>query len=291
MKSLLEGAVQENYAVGAFNVANMEMILGAVRAAEETNSPIILQIAQVRLPYSPLDIIGPMMIAAAKKATVPIAVHFDHGKDSSVIMQALKLGFTSVMIDASHLPIEENIEIVHKVKAMADEYGASIEAEVGQIGGSEGGTEDNGMFYSNPLEVKRLYDSTKVDAIALSIGNAHGLYKMEPKLKFDLLTETTRLVEVPLVLHGGTGICDEDFKHSIALGIRKINIATANFLAVEEEARKYCSGEKRDYFKLSSEMEAGMYQNVVKHIRVFGSSGKAGSRATDEKLEMACHNA
>jgi fructose-bisphosphate aldolase class II len=275
MKSLLINAEQVNYGVGAFSVANMEMVMGVIRAAEEKASPVILQIAQVRLPYSPLHLIGPMMIAAAKNSSVPIAVHFDHGLDLTAIRAALELGFTSVMIDASHLPIEQNIEMVVKVKAMADDYGASVEAEVGQLGGSEDGTTDNGMFYSNPQEVKLLYESTKVDAIALSIGNAHGLYTKEPKLNFNILSETKKLVPVPLVLHGGSGISTEDFRKSIELGIRKINIATASFLAVEEEARHYCSEEKRDYFKLSSRMVDGMYKNVTNHINIFNSNGKA----------------
>jgi fructose-bisphosphate aldolase class II len=275
MKSLLMKAEQENYGVGAFSVANMEMIMGAVKAAEENNSPAILQIAQVRLPYSPIYLIGPMMIAAAKNASVPIAVHFDHGLDLEAIKVALELGFTSVMIDASHLPIEQNIQMVARVKEMADHYGASVEAEVGQLGGSEDGSKDNEMFYSDPGEVKALYENTKVDAIALSIGNAHGLYTKEPKLNFNLLSETKKLVPVPLVLHGGSGISPEDFRRCIELGIRKVNIATANFMSVEEEARNYCSGEKRDYFKLSSGMVNGMYKNVTDHINIFKSNGKA----------------
>ncbi len=275
MKSLLKKAEQGNYGIGAFSVGNMEMVLGAVKAAEECNSPAILQIAQARLAYSPLQLIGPMMLAAAKNASVPIAVHFDHGMDIAVIKEALELGFTSVMIDASHLSLDENIRIVKKVKDMAEHYGASVEAEVGQLGKSEDGTKDTGMFYSNPAEVKELYESTGVDAIALSIGNAHGLYTQEPKLDFNILSDTLKLVSVPLVLHGGSGISAEDFRKCIKYGIRKVNIATASFMAVEEEARKYSAGEKRDYFKLSAGMVSGMYHNVSEHINIFGSNEKA----------------
>lgn len=274
MKTLLASAEEGKYAVGAFNVANMEMVLGAVRAAQDMNSPIILQVAQGRLPYSPLAVIGPMMIAAAKNASVPVCVNFDHGKELSVIKQALELGFTSVMIDASELPLKENIAAVRAVKEMADRYGTSVEAEVGQLGTTEEGVKGE-MFYSDPREVKELYESTGADAIALSIGNAHGLYKMEPKLKFELLLKTTRLVKAPLVLHGGSGISDEDFRKCIELGIRKINIATANFMAVEAGARRYSREEGHDYFRLSAEMAAGMYENVVKHIKIFKSDGKA----------------
>lgn len=274
LKTLLTRAEEGDYAVGAFNVSNMEMILGAVKAAQDMNSPIILQVAQSRLPYSPLPIIGPMMVAAAKNASVPICVNFDHGKDISLLSQALELCFTSVMIDASQLPLEENIAKVRKVKAMADRYGASVEAEVGQLGTTEEGVFGE-MFYSDPAEVRQLYEGTGVDAVALSIGNAHGLYKREPKLKFELLSETNRLVNVPLVLHGGSGISEEDFRRCIRLGIRKINIATANFMAVEAKAREYAKGENRDYFKLSTAMADGMYENVARHIKIFESDGKA----------------
>lgn len=274
MKSLLTKAKQGNYGIGAFSVGNMEMILGAVKAAEESRSPAILQIAQARLPYSPLKLIGPMMIAAAENASVPIAVHFDHGTDPAVIRQALELGFTSVMIDASHLKLSENIRMVKQVKDMADQYKASVEAEVGQLGKSEDGSEDTGMFYSNPNEVKELYESTGADAIALSIGNAHGLYTQEPKLNFNILADTGKLVSVPLVLHGGSGISAQDFKKCIQYGIRKVNIATASFMAVEAAARKYAAEEKKDYFKLSAEMVNSVCQNVKEHIEIFGSNNK-----------------
>lgn len=275
MKALLSKAEDENYGIGAFSVGNMEMAMGAIRAAEELESPLIIQVAQGRLPFSPLHIIGPMMVAAAENAKVPVAVHFDHGLDIDVIREALDIGFTSVMIDASHLPIDQNIELVGRVKELADRYNASVEAEVGQLGIDESGNETSGTFYSDPYEVKRLYEASNVDAIALSIGNAHGLYVKEPKLNFELLERTKSMVSVPLVLHGGSGISKEDFQKAISLGIRKVNIATANFMSVEQEVREYCRDEKRDFFKLSSGMEMGMYQNVINHIGIFQSMGKA----------------
>ncbi len=275
MSTILSRAEKENYGVGAFSVANMEMVMGAIQAAEECSSPIILQVAQVRLPYSPLDLFGPLMLAAAKKAKVPVAVHFDHGLEIQAIHDALELGFTSVMIDASHLPLDQNIELVKKVKKLADRYGASVEAEVGQLGGSEDGSVDHKMFFSDPREVKLLHEHTGVDAIALSIGNAHGLYKDEPKLKFGILEETKQIVQVPLVLHGGSGISAEDFRKCIRLGIRKINIATANFLSVEAAAREHCREDKRDYFSLSAAMVQGMKKNVIEHIKIFQSNERA----------------
>jgi len=275
MKDLLLAAEQGEYAVGAFSVANMEMVLGAVRAAEELKSPMILQVAQVRLPYSPLPVIAPLMLAAAKNASVPVAVHLDHGKTIDCIEQALELGFTSVMIDASDKSIEENICLTKQVKALADRYGATVEAEVGQIGVSEDGKAEGKRIYSDPLEVKKLQEETGVDAIALSIGNAHGLYKEEPKLNFSVLEKSNELTGMPLVLHGGTGISEEDFKRCIQGGIRKINVATGTFMAVERAAREYATEEKRDYFRLSAHMVQLAYENVKKHIRIFGSEGKA----------------
>ncbi len=275
MKDLLDAAEQGNYAVGAFSVADMEMILGAVRAAEEMKSPLILQVAEVRLPYSPLKFIAPMMLAAAKTASVPVAVHLDHGKTEECIQEALELGFTSVMIDASDCPIEENIRRTKRIRMLADRYGATVEAEVGQIGVSEDGTREGTGIYSDPNEVKRLKEEAGADAIALSIGNAHGLYKEEPRLNFEILRKSRELTGMPLVLHGGTGICEEDFKHCVREGIRKINVATATFLAVERAAREYAKEETRDYFRLSAYMTELAYENVKKHIDIFGSEGKA----------------
>lgn len=275
MSVLLKEAEKGNYGIGAFSVANMEMVLGVIRAAEELRSPVILQVAQVRLPYSPLKVFGPLMVAAAKEANVPVAVHLDHGLDMETVKLALELGFTSVMIDASQLPIDENIWLVQKVKKLADEYGSDVEAEVGQLAGSEDGSIDHEMLYSDPEEVEKLYQKTKLDAIALSIGNAHGLYKKEPKLNFKILAEAHNRVPVPLVLHGGSGISDEDFRKCIAGGVRKVNVATASFLSVENEVREYCKGEKHDYFTMSAAMVKGTYENVSRHIKVFQSDNKA----------------
>lgn len=279
MKGLLSDAQEGGYAVGAFSVANMEMVLGAIKAAEELNSPLILQVAQVRLPYSPLPIFAPVLLAAAEQASVPVAVHFDHGLDIPHIEQALKLGFTSVMIDASKAPMEENIALTAKVMKLASAYGAAVEAEVGQLGSAEDGSVEGDKIYSDPKEVQRLYEETGVDVIALSIGNAHGLYKKEPRLNFEILRQSNSLVPVPLALHGGSGICEEDFKKCIRGGIHKINVATASFLAVENAAREYSrTVEKSDYFTLSRRMMLGAYENIKRHMLIFESDQKAGTK-------------
>ena len=275
MGTLLQKAQIEGYAVGSFSVANMEMVLGVLRAIEETESPAILQIAEVRLKQSPLEIIGPLMVAAAKNSKMPVAVHFDHGKTIEKITQALELGFTSVMFDGSHLPFEENGEITAKVNNLAKEYGADCEGEIGCVGGSEDGSEDIAINWTSPTQALEFYNKTKVDALAISIGNAHGNYKQAPNLKFDILKKCADLVEVPLVLHGGTGITPDDFKRCISLGISKINIATATFDSVQESVKKaYLENKISGYYDLQGAEVRGAYENAIKHIEIFGCAGR-----------------
>lgn len=274
MQEILYEAEKNDYGVGAFSVANMEMVLGAVAAAEELCSPLILQVAESRLKYSPLNVFGPMMVAAAKNAKVPVAVHFDHGKSIECIDLALKLGFTSVMIDASDKTIDENIKITGIVCEHAKKYGATVESEIGQLGISEDGLEKYRAMYSDPNDAKRLSEETEVDAIAVAIGNAHGIYKEEPKLNFDVLRQINNITDKPLVLHGGSGISDTDFKKCIHGGIRKVNVATATFMAVENAARVYSLGEKRDYFTLSDDMFMSAKKNIMNHMMIFGSENR-----------------
>ena len=276
MRELLADAEEKDYAVGSFSVANMEMVLGAIKAFEELNSPAILQIAEVRLKQSPLEVIGPLMVAAAKNAKTPVAVHFDHGKTMEKIGQALDLGFTSVMFDGSHLPLDENIEMTKAVKALADMTNAAVEAEIGCVGGSEDGSEDIAINCTRPEDAVRFESETGVDALAIAIGNAHGNYKSTPKLRFDILEEVDRLTKVPLVLHGGTGITPDDFIRCSHTGIKKINIATATFDSVEKTVREcYNENTINGYYDLQAAEVEGAYQNVKKHILIFGSDNKA----------------
>ena len=270
MSKLLADAQKGDYAVGSFSVANMEMVLGVLKAAKELKAPVILQIAEVRLKQSPLEIIGPLMVAAAKSAGTPVAVHFDHGKTIEKIAQALELGFTSVMFDGSHLPLDENIKTTKEVIALAKKYGADVEAEIGCVGGSEDGSEDIAVNCTKPEDAVRFENETGVDALAIAIGNAHGNYKSTPKLRFDILEQVEKNTELPLVLHGGTGISDEQFQRAISLGVRKINIATASFDSLASYAKTYCNNkEKANYFELSACEVEGVYQNVKRHIKVF----------------------
>lgn len=276
MKELLADAQKGNYAVGSFSVANMEMVLGVLQAAEELKAPVILQIAEVRLKQSPLELIGPLMVAAAKNAKTPVAVHFDHGKTVEKISQALELGFTSVMFDGSHLPLDENIEMTKQVMALAAPYGAAVEAEIGCVGGSEDGSEDIAINCTKPQDAVRFENETKVDALAIAIGNAHGNYKSTPHLRFDILAEVNEKTSTPLVLHGGTGISPDDFVRCSKTGIKKINIATATFDSVENSVRSCYNNESiKGYYDLQAAEVEGAYENAKKHILIFGTDGKA----------------
>lgn len=270
LRELLKAAEEKNIAIGSFSVANTEMILGVIKAAEETGTPVILQIAEVRLNHSPLHIIGPAMLAAAKGAKVPVAVHLDHGTTLDCIRQALALDFTSVMFDGSHLPLEENIAVTKQVVALAKKTGAAVEAEIGCVGGSEDGSKDIAVHCTSPDEAVYFAAETGVDALAVAIGNAHGNYKEKPRLRFDILDEIHKRVPLPLVLHGGTGISGDDFVRCAKSGIKKINIATATFDSVEKGVREaYENGKISGYYDLhTAEIEAA-YKNAKKHIEIF----------------------
>ena len=268
LKELVSRAESNKVAVGAFSVGNMEMILGAVKAAEETNTPIILQIAEVRLPTSPLKIIGPMMVAAAKNSSVDICVHLDHGLNYDTLLTALETGFSSVMLDGSLLPYDENIALTKRVVAKAHEYGSSVEAELGVVGGNEGDGKGHKIQCTNPDDAKDFCNKTGIDALAVAIGNAHGHYKSQPELRLDVLKEIDDICRTPLVLHGGTGITPEVFQECIRNGIRKVNIATASFDAVVK-ASKQNAESNGNYFALSQNMADAVYENVKKHIKIF----------------------
>lgn len=268
LNTLLQRAEKNGVATGAFSVGNMEMILGALKAAEETNTPIILQIAEVRLPTSPLKIIGPMMVAAAENASVDVCVHLDHGLNYSTVEEALDLGFTSVMLDGSLLSFEDNISLTKKVVKKAKEYGASVEAELGVVGGNEGDGKGHSIQYTDPSLALEFTQKTGIDALAVAIGNAHGNYPVAPKLRLDVLNEIHNICPTPLVLHGGTGITSDDFRNCIRNGVRKINIATASFTAVSNAA-KAVSDANGGYFVLSQAIADAVYENVKNHINIF----------------------
>jgi len=267
-------AVHDNttFAVGAFNVSNMEMAWGAIQAAEEVETPLILQIAEGRLRYSPLDLLGPVMLAAAKKCKMPTAVHLDHGSTLETIKLALKLGFTSVMFDGSKYPLEENIKRTREVVKLAHEVGAAVEAEIGRVGGAEGDYKSVDVLVTSVDEAKRFAEETEVDALAVAIGTAHGNYTVQPKLRIDRLREIFDAVQTPLVLHGGTGLTADDFRNCIANGIKKINIATASYDNSARKILETCSkNPQAKFFDFSDAIVQGTKENIKKHMQIFNS--------------------
>ena len=273
---LLNGVKDNTYAIGAFNVSDMEMAMGAVKAAEEMNAPLILQIAEGRLRYSPLDLLGPIMVAAAKKSKVPTAVHLDHGGTMETIKLALELGFTSVMFDGSKYPLDENIQRTKEVIKLARSYGAHVEAEIGRVGGAEGDYKAVDIAVTSVEEAKRFAEETGVDALAVAIGTAHGNYKETPKLRIDRLKEIAAAVDTPLVLHGGTGLTEDDFRNCLHNGIKKINIATASYDAVAANLKKVIAAKpEANFFDCSDAAVQGTYENVKKHMNIFGLKDKA----------------
>ena len=265
-----------SYAIGAFNVSDMEMAWGAIQAAEDMHAPMIMQIAEGRLRYSPLDLLGPVMIAAAKKCKMPVAVHLDHGSTIETIKLALELGFTSVMFDGSKYPLDENIRKTREIVELAHSKGAAVEAEIGRVGGAEGDYKAVDIAVTSVDEAVRFAKESSIDAMAVAIGTAHGNYKEQPKLRIDRLKEIFNATDTPLVLHGGTGLTEDDFKNCYHNGIKKINIATASY---DSSARKIkeVSKMKSDakYFDFSDAIVQGTFENVKKHMQIFGVENKA----------------
>ena len=270
MKQIVDEAWEQGTCIPAFNVGSLEMVRGALRAAEELETPVIIQIAERLLKYSPIELIGPGMVQAAKESKLPVAVNFDHSSTYEVIKKALDLGFTTVMYDGSTLPFEENIAGTRRIVELANEYGASVEGELGLVGGSEDGLSDHGILCTNPDKAHESCERTGIACLAVAIGNAHGDYPTAPVLAFDILEQINQKAGVPLVLHGGSGISDKDFRKAISLGIAKINIGTASFNNVVKFATEYLATEgKHTYFELNTAMTQGMYENALRHIKVF----------------------
>ena len=238
-KEMLLKAQEGHYAVGAFNVENMEMVMAVIGAAEELNSPVILQTTPSTVKYAGLDYYLANVKVAAEKASVPVAMHLDHGSSFELAMQALRTGYTSIMIDGSHESFEDNIAVS---KAVADACRPSdipVEAELGKVGGKEDDLDGGeGNAHTDPQEAKEFVERTGVSSLAVAIGTAHGIYKGEPKIDLDRLSEIREVVSVPLVLHGGSGIPDETIKERIRRGIAKVNYATELRIAFSNGVKK-----------------------------------------------------
>ncbi len=281
MNEVLRPAKENKYAVGLFNAVNLELARGIIVAAESLRSPVIMGTAEVLLPYGPLDEVSYYLIPMAKKASVPVVVHLDHGLTYDTCIKALKLGFTSVMYDCSTDSYEENVRKVKEMADIAHSYGATIEGELGHVGDNEGSAEgsshlaDPSAFFTDPKLAKDFVDKTGVDALAIAVGNAHGAYKLPPKLDFERIRTIAKTVDVPLVLHGGSGLTDNDFRQAIKEGISKVNIFTdINVAAVEAEFKKFQSMDKGLIDLIPAAVEA-VKQESMKKMELFSSNGKA----------------
>ena len=276
LEEILKDAEERKYGVGLFNMLNMEMARGIIEAAEEMRSPLILGVAEVHLPSVPFTYAKDVMMKIAKESSVPVCLHFDHGTDPAKIYAALQAGFTSVMYDGSSLPYEENVRATKEISVVAHALGASVEAELGHVGGEEDATESEAeeALYTNPAEVNDFIDRADVDALAVAIGTAHGVYRKKPKLDLARLAEIYRISKKPLVLHGGSGLTDDDFRNTVANGIRKINICTemcrAEHLAF---ARAYEQGVSFEKAVIAA--KDAVKAVVVDKMQVFGSQNKA----------------
>ena len=271
LSEILKDAEKRKYGVGLFNMLNLEMARGIIEAAEEEKSPLIFGVAEVHLPLIPFDYACMIMNKIAKEASVPVCLHFDHGTDFDKIKAAIDGGFTSVMYDGSALPYEENIANTKKISTIAHAKGVSVEAELGHVGGAEGG-EDDGIeeMYTRVDQVNDFIERADIDALAVAIGTAHGQYKKKPKLDINRLADIYAISKKPLVLHGGSGLSDDDFRNTIKNGIRKVNICTEMCVALREA---YLASANHEI--LFNDGKNAVKEVVKGKMQLFGSSNKA----------------
>ncbi|MYL62387.1 class II fructose-1,6-bisphosphate aldolase [Bacillus hwajinpoensis] len=282
MKEMLEKGKAEGYAVGQFNLNNLEFTQAILQAAQEEQSPVILGVSEGAARYmGGFKTIVTLVEALMEeyKVTVPVAIHLDHGSSFEKCMQAINAGFTSVMIDGSHYPLDENIALTTKVVEAAHAVGVSVEAELGRIGGQEDDlvVSDAEAAYAIPEECERLINETGVDCFAPALGSVHGPYKGEPNLGFDRMETISKMTGVPLVLHGGTGIPTADVKKAIKFGHAKINVNTESQLSSAKAVRSVLE-EKPDLYdprKYMGPARDAIKETVIGKMREFGSSNKA----------------
>lgn len=280
MKEMLEKAKSEGYAVGQFNVNNLEFTQAILQAAQEEKSPVILGVSEGAARYmGGFKTIVTLATALMEeyKVTVPVAIHLDHGSSFQKCAEAIHAGFTSVMIDASHHSFEENIAITSKVVELAHFHGVSVEAELGTVGGQEDDVVADGVVYADAKECEELVKRTGIDCLAPALGSVHGPYKGEPKLGFKEMEEILNLTGVPLVLHGGTGIPTADIKKAISCGTAKINVNTENQIASAKTVREVLEANPNMYDprKFLGPARETIKQTVIGKIREFGSANKA----------------
>lgn len=275
-KEILKDAYSNKYAVGAFNCLSLENAMGAIQAAEELRSPIIIQLAEVQFPYSPMEKMAPVFIESAEKASVPVCVHLDHGQSLETCVRAMKLGFQSIMYDGANLPLEENIRNTKEIVRIARALNVDIEAELGKVGNANSEQDNVSDIFTDVDESAYFIKETAVDALAIAIGNLHGKYVATPQLNIERLQEINNRNKLPLVLHGGSGTSFEDFKSCIHNGICKINVATAIQIAVTNKLEKYFKTVSNpNYIDMKYQMVEASKEAVIEHMLLFESNGKA----------------
>ncbi|MDR6120963.1 fructose-bisphosphate aldolase class II [Bacillus sp. SLBN-46] len=280
MKEMLNKAKAEGYAVGQFNLNNLEFTQAILQAAEAEKSPVILGVSEGAARYmSGFKTVVKMVEGLMEdlKITVPVAIHLDHGSSFDKCKEAIDAGFTSVMIDASHHPFEENIEITTKVVEYAHSKGVSVEAELGTVGGQEDDVVAEGVIYADPKECEELVKRTGIDCLAPALGSVHGPYKGEPNLGFAEMEEIGKITGLPLVLHGGTGIPTKDIQRSVSLGTAKINVNTENQIESARVVRETLAAKPNEYDprKYLGPARDAIKETVIGKMREFGSSGRA----------------
>lgn len=293
LRDLLNHASKKKYAVGAFNVTSINFIDPIIEAAIESDSPVILQLAEVHFRYLNLEHIAPAIIKAAKEVEIPVCVNLDHGHNFETVIRAIRAGFTSIMFDRSSAPLEENIAQTREIVKIAHSVGVGVEGEIGNIGGEAVGVAapiphaaDESSF-TKPEDAIRFYEETGVDALAISVGNVHGTYKGEPKLDFERIDKINKAIPIPLVLHGGSGISDNDFRKAVSLGISKINFYTEMSAKAVKTARDFLNDNPEciSYGDLSKIVQQSVKESVKDRMEVFGSKGIT---ASDKTLCISC---
>jgi len=285
LKTMLDKAYQKGYAVGAFNVINLTFLEAIITAARRTASPVVLNIAEVHFPFVTLENIVPVVREISKREQFDVVLNLDHGLTIGAIERALANKFTSIMFDGSHLDFEENIRQTREVARMCHAWNISIEAELGAVGGAEGGGligEADPAKYTDVEQARQFVQATEVDALAVAIGNSHGRYKGPPKLDFERLRAIREAVGIPLVLHGGSGIPAADFQKAISLGIAKINFFTGMSDAAIQATKEHLGGmgeRYNDYPMMMNAVKEKVADVVAQQMEIFGSRGQAAAEA------------
>lgn len=286
MKEMLKDAQKRQYAVGCFNSINLDMIRGIIEAAEAEKSPVILCHAEIHFKFTPLEKIAPIIVEEAKNAKVPVAILLDHGMSFSAMVKAMHLGFNAIMFDGSELNYDENVKRTKEIVKIAKELGVSVEAELGHVvrpksGGAEGEEDDSIIddrsLYTDPQQAKKFIEETQADSLAIAFGTAHGVYLKKPKLDLERLNKIKQMVDVPLVMHGGSGLSEVDFQNSIDNGISKINYYTNMALSTASKIKEEMNKSDGNVFYHNLMMWSIKYfkEDVRKTMRVFRSNNKA----------------